>query len=446
MTEPSDTDDSNALDYKFAWRWLLPLQTDDSLAFFGLDDGAVEWWQQHHGALSPGRPTDGVLLAIDELTQEQIDQSIALHSPRWLCAWGAGKQVDRLAKRLGDYRYVNIYGMLPADMPRLVVPLSSPLGVAAGLRLHRPGRRLVRGAMRLAAFLGRFGSYGLLKRKVLLIACRDHPGVPGAAVRANFSPVTDIKDFALYLGTADSNRKTVALPVPISPSHGIIKYAGTPQACTAIRNEAQALSHMQKTDLSRQVPALLSFKEGETEVTLVQEFRQHRSVSASRQNRAVLQFLRTLTTVDCEESTLGAVLEGVPDKLPKEYGPLLQRLLAMPVDTPVYCHRGHGDFAPWNCSWSKHGLFVYDWEASQACGLALMDAFYYVLAPMLLVQQSTDGRHALHVSMAFASQLIQGSKLNDIDCHFYMALWLLQESSSNALYQNIAVALLEDWL
>lgn len=434
-----------ALDYCFAWRWLLPLQDSDKLAIYGLSDHEQLWWQQRYPIADIPEHADAALFALDTLSTIQIEKCLAQHPPHWLCAWGSGKEVARLSAQLQGYGSVRTYGLLPAGMPRVVVPLSSPAAASAGLRLHRPGRLVARAALKLAAVMARFGHYQLLQKQVLLIACREQVCTPAGAVNARFLPAAPTGDFALYLGTPDANRKTVALPVPPAAKPGIIKAADNPDACKALRNEAQALTAMGKTALNTCVPALLAFHDDGIQVSLTQEYRQRQLVSAKRQHNAVLDFLRTMATVECRHKTLGEYLARTSERLPAELAALRQHLSTLPQATPLILHRCHGDFAPWNCAWSQQGLFVYDWEASHSDGLALSDAFYYVLAPLLHIHHTADGKKALDAVKAFVRPLLQLPEIATLDFRLYLALWLLQQAEAPELYCNIAVALTKSW-
>lgn len=432
-----------ALDYRFAWRWLLPSQNSDKLAFHGLGVDVQAWWLQRHPIADTPENADGALVALDTLSSTQIEMCLTQHKLRWLCAWGSGKAVARLAAQLQDYGSVRTYGLLPASMPRVVVPLSSPAAASAGLGLHRPGRLVARVALKLAAVLVWLGQYQLLQKQVLLIACREQDCTPSGAVKAGYFRAAMTEDFALYLGTPESNRKTVALPVPLTAKQGIIKAANNPEACKALRNEAQALIAMEEMALHIYVPALLSFHDDGTQVSLIQEYRQRQPVSARQQQNAVLDFLRSMATIECHQKTLGEYLAHNDEQLPAELAALRQHLTTLPQSTPLLLHLCHGDFAPWNCAWSQPGLFVYDWEASHNDGLTLSDAFYYVLAPLLHIHQSVDGERALDLVRAFVRPLLQQPDNTTLDYRLYLALWLLQQAETPELYCNMAIALVK---
>lgn len=445
MTTAYRTGTQSALDYRFAWRWLLPLSDASVLEVSTLQAAEQQWWQQRFLLANKSAQANAALLALDNTSADVFDGIIGSGSLQWFAAWGSGASVQSLASRLSVFSSVRCYALLPAALPRVVVPLSSPAAASAGLRLHRPGRIIARVALKLAGTLARLGYYQLLQKQVLLIACREQACTPAGAVNARFLPAASTGDFALYLGTPEANRKTVALPVPLAEKPSIIKAADNPEACIALRNEAQALTAMGKTTLHTCVPALLAFHDDRAGVSLTQEYRQRLPVSAKRQHNAVLNFLRSMATVECRHKTLGDYLARTSNRLPAELAALRQHLSTLPQATPLILHRCHGDFAPWNCAWSQQGLFVYDWEASHTEGLALSDAFYYVLAPLLHIDHTADGKKALDAVKAFVSPLLQLPESATLDFRLYLALWLLQQAEAPELYCNIAVELNKSW-
>jgi hypothetical protein len=255
------------------------------------------------------------------------------------------------------------------------------------------------------------------------------------------------QDFALYLGTPEPNRKTVVLPLMNGRSTRIIKAADNPEGCTALRNESAMLARMADTPLHAQVPALCSFHDDAEQVSLVQSFRARSLVLPWRQHRAVQDFLSALSKVDAGHTTTGALLDAMQGAdiagLPTEIAALGSWLCELPAQGKLFLHRSHGDFALWNCIWTRQGLFVYDWEASCEEALALSDAFYYVLAPFKLIKQSEDGEKALQAVMAFTAPLLPALQLQRSDVPVYLALWLLQQGEHPALYCHLASALLK---
>jgi hypothetical protein len=184
---------SSFLDYRFGWRWLLPVCDGDQTVSVGLGADEQQWWAQKLKLVSSrDEGFIGCLISLDNATPVEIVNSIINANPHWLCAWGSGSSVNRLRSSLHGFGSVREYALLPAGKPRVVVPLSSPKNAVAGLRLHRPGRWLARVGLIVARGFARLGYYGLLRRSVLLIATREKGAVPQGAAKAMSWLVNDL--------------------------------------------------------------------------------------------------------------------------------------------------------------------------------------------------------------------------------------------------------------
>lgn len=132
---------------------------------------------------------------------------------------------------------------------------------------------------------------------------------------------------------------------------------------------------------------------------------------------------------------------------------LWSRLTGLANEKKQIClHRCHGDFAPWNCAWTDRGLFVFDWEESREQGLALGDAFYYVLSPFVHVQKNPDAGKVLAMAVEFATDVSTRSGLCagltprcETDVRVYLALWLLDRLNLSPFYGELAVRLERSW-
>ena len=109
-------------------------------------------------------------------------------------------------------------------------------------------------------------------------------------------------------------------------------------------------------------------------------------------------------------------------------------------------HRSHGDLAPWNCAWTNQGLFVFDWEASRAQDTALGDAFYYTIAPALLVQRKTKTQQTLTATLWLARQVAVAGEIAEVEVEVYLSLWLLSRLGQAALYGDLLISLERSWL
>jgi hypothetical protein len=92
----------------------------------------------------------------------------------------------------------------------------------------------------------------------------------------------------------------------------------------------------------------------------------------------------------------------------------------------VWGHRTHGDFAPWNCSWTTAGLFVFDWERSQEWDLALSDAFHHVVGPFIQIHRNRDPRRVSREALQFARAVALRAGLAIDDLTPYWTAWLLR--------------------
>ena len=292
--------DEPALDFRFAWRALLPLPAGARVRVCGFSGEEVAYLRRvlPAQALSATQgsayaPHQGAhLLLIDALRCPPPAQR-ALSAAPDIGDWPV---VAVLADRAGGVRWrtalqaafpeVREYALLPAAHPRVVVPLSCARHAVAGLGLHRPGRALARAGVWLARGLARVGHYALLRGRVLLIASRAQPG--------------PLQERALYLGTADDNRKTVVLPVGESAPPLIFKIASTPRARASLTNEAAALAALAALGspaLAACVPRLHSLSDTDAELSLQQEYRARRRAPRARLQAAVVSFLAELAGV-----------------------------------------------------------------------------------------------------------------------------------------------------
>ena len=158
---------------------------------------------------------------------------------RLVCAVGNRTNVAPWRSALnGTFPHVRTYGLVPAGNPRVVVPLDTPHHASTALYLHRPGRRLARTGVAVARLLADSGVFTPLRRRLLLIAERDSGAVPKGTVQTNLLArvPTSPLSYALYLGAAGDNRKTVVLPLGEAEPEVILQGRGLAQG-TAVAEE-----------------------------------------------------------------------------------------------------------------------------------------------------------------------------------------------------------------
>lgn len=449
-----------ALDYRFGWRWLLPIATGRSIRLYGFSNEEERFWR---GVLpdlewkADGDRAEVLLADGVRCTAQAVPSLSAIHAAQLACVIVRRAQARHWRRILhGAFPLVREYGLLPSGNPRVVVPLSSSRHAAAALSLHRPGRRVARFGLMLARTLTRVGNLAVLRGRVLLIASRRSADfIPHVAAQAGLSEHTgqQAMDYALYLGTPDDNRKTVVLPMGDSPPGTILKVAATPNACASLNSEASALSALSRSPLSAFVPRVDGLVSSDATLTLYQEYRPRRKIGQRKLDVAVVAFLARLTLLGRKSVPLSDLLTSLPAdsnvSLPIEVDvacrALRARLQLLAVSgAEVWVHRTHGDFAPWNCAWTDQGLFVFDWEESREQGLALGDAFYYAIAPELLVQRNANAAKTLDTSLRLAGRVVEASGV-ELDSRVYLALWLLGRAAQADLYGELIVLLERSW-
>lgn len=465
-----------ALDYRFAWRCLLPAAAvaNAGLRLFGFTDDEAQFWRHwcaHQtgpvlgtvGALAPEQAQAASLLLVDaERCPASAWPTAAELAQAAVVAVVADRAQGRLWRRaLGAaFPAVSEFALLPAAQPRVVVPLSAPGHALAGLGLHRPGRWVARAGVSLARALAAMGQFSLLRGRVLLIAQRARVALPVGAWQAGLPAAPDGQPwqaFAAYLGTPDDRRKTVMLPLGQHAPTVILKAGSSPRARAALGNEAAALVALAGSPLATQVPRLLGQRSHADTLTLQQEYRPRRRVAPARLTAAVVAFLGQLAGLSAQAVALAPLLvtlAAAPAQpaAPRPRAAATAAAQALRARLDALCAQGqrawlqrtHGDFAPWNCGWSDHGLFVYDWEDSHAQGLALGDAFYYAIAPALLLQRKPRAAATLAATLALAERVAAASHTPP-NVRLQLALWLLGRAGTAPLYDELLIALERSW-
>jgi hypothetical protein len=433
------------LDYRFGWRWLLPSPANRRTCLLGFDAEESDFLKSVLPATSFSDLPDSAnswIVNADAPESRAALRCKTLDGVLAVCVVGSDSVTRhwRSALEKSSFAEIHAYGLLPHANPRVVVPICSPVHAVLGLGLHRPGRRSARLVLSCARFLAGFGLFAPLRRRVLLIASRSAGGaVPVAALKARVSEhiSQQVQDYAIYLGTPEENRKTVVLPLGASMPDTIVKSAASPSARRALLNEHRALSGMHDTALCTSLPLVKGIVEDQSGISLYLEYRARLPREAETPQSAVVNFLSELSRIERRERSLTHYLETAANLDQVQAGTkrwLSQRALK---GISVCQHRGHGDFAPWNVSWTGSGLFVYDWEESRPALPAFWDCFYYVAAPALRIQKKPDPVLVAGQCIDFAGQLafVSGLERLDIVCHF--VLWCLDRIASDPFYRRL---------
>lgn len=448
-------------DFRFGWRWLLPIRDDDRVALSGFREDEQTFWRL---VLTPNGLADAAHAATIWIINTDHDEGVRgddipdFSHLNVVCVVGSNKVVSKWRKAMSmHFPVLREYGLLPADNPRVVVPLNLPRYVAAALQLHRPGRRLARCALLAARVMVSIGRFGLLRGRVLCIAVRDETCLPMGAESAGLATrLPEMRGvFALYLGTPGRNRKTVILPVNDSPQV-VLKMAESPDARHALENELSALRTLAASLLAPNVPAVLDVVECGDTLTLYQEYRQRRSVRGTRYREAVVDFLAILSTQNLRRQPLGSILSvgwgefgaWKSRRNRRLFSAVVRGLEQAAAEGMMLCvHRTHGDFAPWNCAWTKQGLFVFDWENSREYEPTFGDAFYFVVAPAVLISQRADPARVARQAMGLAAEVASKAGFPVEGLRIYWALWLLERAAkgNQPLYGRLLKELERQW-
>ncbi len=455
-------DPIHELDYRFGWRWLLPIRDDDRLILSGFRESEEVFLR--NALKLADRFTDSVADANVWIADSDQDghgpATVARDCSRVdaICVVGSGRSVARWRKALsGRFPFQFEYGFLPADTPRLIVPLGSSQRTISALRLHHPGRRLAKLGMMLVRSLVSIGQFAPLRRRMLFVAVKDETRFPAGAIASGLETRFPVEKgaFALYLGTPDVKRKTVILPL-MDPQKVLLKTASSTDARDALRSELSTLRALEFSSIGPNIPRVLDVVDNGDTLTLYQEYRQRKSTGNKGYRNAVIDFLSRLSAQGRDSCALTEILEKVRsengvlfcDSEGRVRTSLIRKLeQAAEVGTKLWVNLSHGDFAPWNCSWTDEGLFVFDWEESREKIPAFGDAFYFVVAPAVHI----PGKHSVEMitndALGLAAEVAGKAGLTVDDLRIYWALWLIERAAihDEPLYFQLLDELKRHW-
>ncbi len=436
------------LDRRFAWRWLLTVVRGDCVLLLGFDAHEAAFLTRAlvHADVTEDARAANVLL-VNGLRPE-CAAGLDFLQLRSLAVVARGNVVSAWHHWMaGRFAHVSNYALLAPTTPRLIVPLGKRDWTIAGLALHRPGRSIARVAMAVLTVLARVGIEQPLRGNMVCIANMD-VNLPHHGARLtglDHSSTNSSQTYALYLGTPDANRKTVILPLN-GVRTVILKHGDSPIARAALRNEASALQAMSQTSLAAQVPLLCDVVDRDGSVTLRQEYRSRQRMGSARLNRAAVEFLGELSRQGRCSRPLAEVLSQPGLMSVSEaraqghaaYARVRDHLDVLAAKrTMIWGHRSHGDFAPWNVSWTTKGFFVFDWEASQTWCEAFCDAFYFVVAPELHVKKRTDPTRTINKALKMAANVAKRGGFEGADLTICFALWILRVCKEHTFYRDM---------
>jgi len=448
VLDEADCPPSSLLDYQFGWRWLLPIMSGDNVLLLGFTKFEKAFWGQvFENVFITEDATKATILLVNDLSPDCIVDS-DLVQLRCFCVIGSGKIVAKWRKRFGDrFPEISNYALLPPHNTRVVIPMNRTDWILQGLELHRPGRWIARLGVTVLKGLTYIGINFPLRTRMLCIASSTAGILPWGAFRAGSELVSsDIhQNFILYLGVSDESRKTVILPLG-SKQCLLLKQGELPKAKAALYNEADALRAMSQTPIANQVPLLLKLVERNGVVTLYQEYRPRRYATKARIDKATVNFLimltqqggytRSLTDVLAHSEILTANEAHAAGQI--AYARVRSYLDILAIKgMRIWGHRNHGDFAPWNCSWTSEGFFVFDWEMSQSWHIAFSDAFYFVIAPELYINKKPEPIRAIKMAIELATLVADGAGYTAEKIKVFFALWVLIVCKKHDFYQDI---------
>ncbi len=445
-----NSSDLARLDREFGWRWLLGRSPGDPIALFGFECGDFGRLFDEEGTVWRGRPCaigTSVLVNADSTVSDRAEVREMIRDGASVAVIGRASNVRRWRARLLRFDEFREYGLLPGSSPRVIVPLGHARWIRHALALHRPGRALARAGVRLAGALSRVGLARMLFRSRLYVARHTtQPDASEAGGVADAQGITDAHphDFALYLGTADENRKTVVLPLGSGVPRAIIKIGRTTVARESLLREARNLQALEETSLADRVPRLIDLRENGHQVALRMEYRPRRAARTRLVAMGAEAFLAELGALGRGEARLSKWLErddlAAALQSAGALGSVLER--AASRGAMLQLQRIHGDFTPWNCSWTDAGFFVFDWEEGRPGQLACSDAFSYVIAPALLIERRADPVRVVTNALELAGRVARRIALTPSDLPIHLAAWLLARSAKQ--YEPRLVALLAE--
>jgi hypothetical protein len=454
------------LDQRFAWRWLLPLHGCSTLCIQGFAPDEQEFLASALRPIEVVTDDDADLWLIDGDASAKIaDRFSSRDSPQVVAVVAHRSRARRWGACLRSvFPTACEYALVPAPNPRLVVPLTSSRHVLSALRLYRPGRRLARAAIWVAGAAARLHIYFFLRGHVLLVASRGTETAPTGAISAQMAlhAGPQIRAYALYLGTTLGNRKTVVLPLPDHDPNTIAKIGATGGAADAIRNEVLVLQELDQWRLASSIPRVQALVSSDDSLAVFEEYRERLRAPKGRLRTDVARFLARLSTLNRDTRPLASLLgekrnlgaSTVSDQADSACAPLLERIESLAkTNVEFYVHQNHGDFTPWNVFWTRQGLFVFDWEESRRHGVALDDAFTYVVIPAILVGRHFRPKETVSQAIKLGIQVAQQAGLNDLDVYAYLALWLVDRVTRvrrsriemRGRYAQLMAALGEQW-
>ncbi len=347
-------------------------------------------------------------------------------------------------KQLSAYKFFNTstFSSLPLHSPRIFFNIKSNKTRNKGLSFHSPGSLKARIAIIGAKIISNAGFKFHLKRGALLI-CQKKAQYSGEKLIDKLSLLIkkNIEDFVIYAGSDSPRRKITLLAIVKSAPDVVVKIADTLQGKQAIIQETSALEAIHLTNLAMHVPKLIA-RDTEWKGYLIQ-VQSCISSNSVKQIRKLTEkhysFLSKLSAIGFSKkkiedtSQYQLLSETVASADSSTFSNSLNIILSIfQNDTfkqkNTFCHRTHGDFAPWNITITKNKFSIVDWEDSEAEGIILWDIFHFIYRTASLVGPWPGASRLLNKIKSASDYLCKNNNYPEFDYNVVLMMWLLKET------------------
>lgn len=448
-------------DRSLAWLLLLPSIQGKRVLAAGLNEQQVDRLSRHCGSMDwlSGEKNQPSLRLPD--TAMIRENSSDLTGPYDMIVLGEGSESltpDRLladdgvvvsmefvgspwsAHRLREHGFVHsmALGCLPNDAPRLFVPLGGRRVLLHGLRMHTPGSRKSRMALKLLQGMACLGNDRLLRRRGVVFAARqpEHLSKPGLCEWLQEQLGRSINALVVYAGSESPRRKSTLLAISEGEPYCIIKAADTELGSIAIHEESEALRAVSSEIAFGQVPEVLHEGKWGTWAVQVQSLLPRvRGKQCRRLAEEHWRFLNQLCRLGQQALRLDetdcwhSVQESSQDESAPEVVRQAMAYLSMPevAGIQIVCHRSHGDFVPWNIHRRQDRMAVFDWEDSRPVDIPGRDIFHFLFRMYVLPGPWPGDAAFTSEVLTEAKNHQQLSSLSQKTIAILLLLWLIRE-------------------
>ena len=331
--------------------------------------------------------------------------------------WPAPARVSRAGRTSRRPSGARDYVAVPNDLhPKLLLPRRPRRVTAAGLRNYKSSARgRARLKLQLMSGATRLGAADLLPSRVRIEAGpgRGQTGIDGylsAALKRELY-------VCIYIGVARAVQKPVLqLLSPEGVTFGFAKVGTNPLTRRLVRSEGDSLLALAGHPWTcLRIPTVLHQGQWDGHEVLVQEALTSTgggAFDAAARSRAMVE-LATSQGVTSDKVTDSPYWQGLHTRLAalptsayaETVRSALTRVEPTAARTILDFGSWHGDFAPWNMSFSASRVNVWDWEQFETGVPVGYDALHFH-AQRALVQDSLDSREAMERTLVAAPDLL----------------------------------------